>query len=138
MVGMESKEDDFLHAVRDGASGYILREASAVEVLTAIRAVSVGEAFCPPWFSVALFRCAAQQLAIQQNLRARNRSELSRREHQLVELICWGLTNKEIGSRLHLSEHTVKNHVHRIGVRLMWSRLPWRGSSTPLLSDVPW
>jgi DNA-binding NarL/FixJ family response regulator len=108
MVGMESKEDDFLHAVRDGAFGYILREAWAVEVLSAIRTVSVGEAFCPPCFSVALFRCAAQQLAIQQNLRTRSRSELSRREQQLVELICWGLTNKEIGSRLHLSEHTVK------------------------------
>jgi DNA-binding NarL/FixJ family response regulator len=49
-----------------------------------------------------------------QNLQARTRSELSRREQQLVELICWGQTNKEIASRLNLSEHTVKNHVHRI------------------------
>lgn len=32
----------------------------------------------------------------------------------MVELICWGLTNKEIAARLHLSEHTVKNHVHHI------------------------
>jgi DNA-binding NarL/FixJ family response regulator len=29
-------------------------------------------------------------------------------------LVCWGLTNKEIASRLHLSAHTVKNHIHRI------------------------
>ncbi len=114
MVAMECKEEDFLHAVREGASGYILREASAAEVLSAIRAVSAGEAVSSPCFSATLFRCAAQQLAIRQNLQTRNRSELSRREQQLVELICWGLTNKEIGSRLHLSEHTVKNHVHRI------------------------
>ncbi|PYX56700.1 MAG: hypothetical protein DMG76_14085 [Acidobacteria bacterium] len=33
----------------------------------------------------------------------------------LAELICWGLTNEEIASRLNLSEHTVKNHVHRHG-----------------------
>jgi len=111
---MECKEEDFLQAVREGVSGYVLREASAVEVLSAIRAISVGEAVCHACFSATLFRCAAQQLAIRQNLQARNRSELSRREHQPVELICWGLTNKEIGSRLHLSEHTVKNHVQRI------------------------
>lgn len=114
MVGMEPKEDNFLIAVREGAVGYVLREASATEVLSAIRSVSAGVAVCPPCFSAALFRCASQQLAIRQNLRTRSRHELSRREHQLVELMCFGLTNKEIASRLHLSEHTVKNHVHRI------------------------
>jgi two-component system response regulator DevR len=114
MVGMESKEDNFLLAVREGAAGYVLREASAAEVLSGIRAVAAGEAVCPPCFSATLFRYASQQLAIRQNLQTRSRPELSRREQQLVELICWGLTNKEIAGRLHLSEHTVKNHVHRI------------------------
>jgi two-component system, NarL family, response regulator DevR len=114
MVGMEPKEENFLLAVREGAAGYVLREASAVEVLSAIRAVVAGEAVCPPCFSAMLFRCASQQLAIRQNLRTRSRHGLSRREQQLVELLCFGLTNKEIASRLHLSEHTVKNHVHRI------------------------
>jgi DNA-binding NarL/FixJ family response regulator len=114
MVGMESQEESFLLAVREGATGYVLREASAAEVLNAIRAVAAGEGVCPPCFSATLFRYASQQLAIRQNLRTRGRSELSLRERQLVELICWGLTNKEIAGRLHLSEHTVKNHVHRI------------------------
>ncbi len=114
MVGMEPTEENFLLAVREGAAGYVLREASAAEVLSAIRAVAAGESVCPPCFSATLFRYASQQLAIRQNLRTRTRSELSRREQQLVELICWGLTNKEIATRLHLSEHTVKNHVHRI------------------------
>ncbi len=114
MVGMEPKEENFLLAVREGAAGYVLREASAAEVLNAIRAVAAGEAVCPPCFSAMLFRCASQQLAIRQNLRTHSRQGLSRREQQLVELLCFGLTNKEIASRLHLSEHTVKNHVHRI------------------------
>jgi DNA-binding NarL/FixJ family response regulator len=39
---------------------------------------------------------------------------LTRREQQLVETIRLGLSNKEIGSRLNLSEQTVKNHIHRI------------------------
>jgi two-component system response regulator DevR len=114
MVGMEPTEENFLLAVREGAAGYVLREASAVEVLSAIRAVAAGEGVCPPCFSATLFRYASQQLAIRQKLQTRTRCELSRREQQLVELICWGLTNKEIATRLHLSEHTVKNHVHRI------------------------
>ena len=114
MVGMEQKEEHFFHSVREGAAGYVLREASAAEVIGAIRAVAAGEAVCPPCFSATLFRCASQQLAIQQNLRSRAPSELSRREEQLVELICWGLTNKEIAFRLHLSGHAVKNHIHNI------------------------
>lgn len=114
MVGMEQKEEHFFQSVREGAAGYVLREASAAEVIGAIRAVAAGEAVCPPCFSATLFRCASQQLAIRQNLRSRSVSELSRREEQLVALICWGLTNKEIALRLHLSEHTVKNHIHNI------------------------
>ena len=114
MVGMDGREEDFLQAVREGAAGYVLREASAVEVVAAIRSVGAGEAVCPPRFSAALFRCAAQRLAIRLNLEKRSHSALSRRERQLVELVCCGFTNKEIASKLNLSEHTVKNHVHRI------------------------
>jgi len=114
MVGMDTKEEDFLHAVREGAAGYVLREASAAEVVAAIRSAGAGEAVCPPRFSATLFRCAAQRLAIRQNLQKLSHTGLSRREQQLVELICWGFTNKEIASRLNLSEHTVKNHIHRI------------------------
>jgi DNA-binding NarL/FixJ family response regulator len=114
MVGMEAKEENFFRSVREGSAGYVLREASAAEVLGAIRSVAAGESVCPACFSATLFRCASEHLAIQENLRSRDRSELSRREQQLVELVCWGLTNKEIASRLHLSAHTVKNHIHRI------------------------
>ena len=114
MIGMESREEDFLNAVRDGVAGYVLREASAAEVSTALHAVATGQSVCPPCFMAKLFQHAAQHLALRQNLQARNRSQLSRREQQLLTLLCAGLTNKEIANQLHLSEHTVKNHVHRI------------------------
>jgi len=114
MMGMEASEESFLLPVREGAAGYVLSEAPSLEVLDAISAVAAGEAVCPPRFSAALFRHASQHLLNRQNLQTRSQSELSRREQQLVELICWGLTNKEIAGRLHLSEYTVKNHVHRI------------------------
>jgi DNA-binding NarL/FixJ family response regulator len=114
MIGMESREEDFLNAVREGVAGYVLREASAAEVSNALHAVAVGESICPPCFMAKLFQHAAQHLALRQNLWALNPSRLSRREQQLLTLLCAGLTNKEIANQLHLSEHTVKNHVHRI------------------------
>jgi DNA-binding NarL/FixJ family response regulator len=114
MIGMESREEDFLNAVREGVAGYVLREASAAEVSNALHAVAVGESVCPPCFMAKLFQHAAQHLALRQNLWALNPSRLSRREQQLLTLLCAGLTNKEIANQLHLSEHTVKNHVHRI------------------------
>ena len=114
MIGMESREEDFLSSLRDGVAGYVLREASAAEVSSALHAVALGESVCPPCFMAKLFQHAAQHLALRQNLQARNPSNLSRREQQLLKLLCAGLTNKEIANQLHLSEHTVKNHVHRI------------------------
>jgi DNA-binding NarL/FixJ family response regulator len=114
MIGMELREEDFLNAVREGVAGYVLREASATEVSSALHAVAMGESVCPPCFMAKVFHHAAQHLALRQNLQARDRSQLSRRERELLRLLCAGLTNKEIANQLHLSEHTVKNHVHRI------------------------
>src|SRR6266496_2174169 len=48
MIGMEPDEQHFLQAVRDGATGYVLKDASALEVVTAVRAVAAGDAVCPP------------------------------------------------------------------------------------------
>lgn len=48
MVGMEAEQGTFLKAVRDGIVGYVLKEASAMEVAACVRSVANGEAFCPP------------------------------------------------------------------------------------------
>jgi len=114
MIGMERDEATFLRAVREGVMGYALKDASAMEIVSAIRGVAAGEAVCPPCFSRAIFQCAAQQLAVVPELTGFQPNGLSRREQQLVSLIRLGLTNKEIAARLNLSERTVKNHVHRI------------------------
>ena len=113
MVDMDSDEATFLRAVRAGSVGYLLKDASAMEVAAAIRAVAVGEAVCPPRLSMFLFRYIAQQAA-EPPTSVRGDVGLSRREQQIVELLRERLTNKEIASRLNLSEQTVKNHVHRL------------------------
>ena len=113
MIGMEPDEQSFLHAVRDGAAGYVLKDASALEVVAAVRAVLAGEAVCPPHLCASLFRYVARQTQLP-SFRARRDMGLTNREQQLIALIGRGMTNKEIASHLNLAEQTVRNHVHRI------------------------
>jgi len=110
MVDMEPDPTMFLRAVRQGVVGYVLKDASAMEVVSTINAVSAGEAVCPPALSMAMFECVARNY---KSTRERSRV-LSRRERELLTLLHDGLSNKEIASRLNLAEQTVKNHVHRI------------------------
>jgi DNA-binding NarL/FixJ family response regulator len=114
MVGMEAEESVFLRTVQAGAVGYILKDASAAEVSRTIRAVAQGEAVCPPALSGALFQWVARHKPAIPSLHLKTTLGLSRREQELVGLIQQGLTNKEMAVRLHLSEQTVKNHVHRM------------------------
>ncbi|MGA2021822.1 MAG: response regulator transcription factor [Candidatus Sulfotelmatobacter sp.] len=114
MVGMEAEESIFLRVVQAGAVGYILKDASAMEVARTIRAVAAGEGVCPGSLSGALFQWVTQHKPAIPSLYLKTSLGLSRREQQLVGLIQQGLTNKEMASQLNLSEQTVKNHVHRI------------------------
>ena len=109
MIDMELDQRTFLRAVREGVVGYVLKDASAMEVAGMIRAVAAGEAVCPPSLSMALFHVVQSRLFTGATSRM-----LSRREQELVTLLRERLTNKEIAARLNLSEQTVKNHVHRM------------------------
>lgn len=114
LIGMEDDEATFLRAVAEGVLGYVLEDAAAAENIRAIRVVASGEAVCPPRYSALLFQCAARDLSLSCNPSYRNRFGLSWREQQLVGLIRLGLSNKEIATRLNLSEQTVKNHIHHM------------------------
>lgn len=114
LVAMDDKPEDFLAAVRHGVLGYVLQEASAAEVVSAIRAVAIGEAVCPSKFLKLLFDAVAAQPARPDWVANQEHAQLTRREQQLIPLIGRGLTNKEIAGHLNISEQTVKSHVHRI------------------------
>lgn len=114
MVDMDPNEGTFLAAIRAGVVGYVLKDASAVEVAATIRAVVSGKAVCPPSLCMALFRSIGQQVPSPAPISWGADLGLSRREQQMVELLRERLTNKEIALRLSLSEQTVKNHVHHI------------------------
>jgi DNA-binding NarL/FixJ family response regulator len=114
LVGMEDDEDQFRSAVRAGSSGYLLKDASAADVLNAVRSVSRGEAVCPPRLCMSLFKWIADETRELSRRDSDSRPSLTMRQQQLVSLVARGLTNKEIASELNLSEFTVKNHLHRI------------------------
>jgi len=114
LVAMEDNHEHFLAAIRRGALGYVLQEASALDVVSAIRTVAAGEVVCPPGYVRVLFDQVAKHAVEFPSSRKRMRTGLTRREQQLVPLIGRGLSNKEIASHFGLSEQTVKNHLHRI------------------------
>ena len=113
-LGVENSEDDFLSAVRSGVVGYLHREASANDIVAAIRAVTRGEAVCPPHLTLLLLRYVNRLAKSAPIYRLRADLGLTRRQQQLLALVEKGWTNKEIANSLNLSEQTVKNHIHRI------------------------
>jgi DNA-binding NarL/FixJ family response regulator len=114
LIGMESDALTFLRAVRAGVLGYVLKDASSVDVAAAVRSVAKDEAVCPPSLCRVLFEQVAAPQTEAPCLQARHPFGLTRREQQLVEMMGRGLTNKEIALQLNLSDQTVKNHVHRV------------------------
>jgi DNA-binding NarL/FixJ family response regulator len=113
MIGMDADGQHFLQSIREGAMGYIAKDASAIEVVAAVRTVAAGGAACSADLCAFLFRFAARQNHMP-SYHARGKLGLTNREQQIVGFISRGLTNKEIASQLQLAEHTIRNHVHRM------------------------
>ncbi len=114
LIDMDNNREIFLECVRAGAVGYILKDASAAEVVSGVQAAAQGQAVCPPELCMHLFRAFSRQWTAMPSARFRIEFGLTRRQQQIVPMIAQGLTNKEIASNLNLSEQTVKNHVHGI------------------------
>lgn len=114
LVAMENDHNRFLTAIRHGVRGYVLQDASAADVVGAIRTVAEGQVVCPSGYAQVLFDFVAAQTEELPNSQRRAKWGLTRREQQLIPLIGRGLSNKEIANCLSLSEQTVKNHIYRI------------------------
>ena len=113
-LGIQDNEHDFLRAVSSGVVGYLSREASANDIVAAVRAVTRGEAVCPPHLTLLLLRYVNRLIKSAPIYRLKAQHGLTRRQQQLLSLVEKGWTNKEIACSLNLSEQTVKNHIHRI------------------------
>jgi DNA-binding NarL/FixJ family response regulator len=113
MLTISADDGDVVEAVRAGARGYVLKDASLEEILAAVRAAAAGDAWVSP-------RVAGPLLA-----RVRTQpdapppaAELSARERQVLRLIAGGLDNAAIGREMHLSDGTVRKYVSSILAKL--------------------
>ncbi len=104
-----------LEAIRRGAAGYLLKDATTSEVISTLHNVANGQlAVEPQLLREAL---ASREETPPSGDSARQRAEayaLTPREHDVLALVAEGLTNKEIGGRLSITEDTVKKHVQNI------------------------
>jgi len=114
LIGVTGEEAEFLQCVRAGVRGYLPKDASAEDVVEAVRALQEGAAICPGTLCASLFRYIEREATSFPSASVHRQLGLTRREQQLIPLIAEGLTNKEIANRFCLSEQTVKNHLYRM------------------------
>jgi len=110
--------DDYVYeALRSGASGFLLKDASARELADAVRLVAAGDALLAPSVTRRLIAEFARMGAPRTPGRAQL-DGLTERESEVLALVARGLSNAEIANRLVVAEQTVKTHVSRILMKL--------------------
>ncbi|MEU6088387.1 response regulator transcription factor [Streptomyces sp. NPDC047085] len=111
--------DEYVYdALRSGASGFLLKDASADQLAEAVRIVAAGDALLAPGITRRLI---AEFSRLDGNPRPplkQRVGDLTERETEVLALIAQGLSNAEIAERLFVAEQTVKTHVGRILVKL--------------------
>ncbi|MGW2634642.1 response regulator, partial [Streptomyces chattanoogensis] len=109
-------EDALLDSILAGASGYVLKQIQGADLVSAVRTVASGQSMLDPGATTMLMARLRGEEAAEQQPQAL--SGLSPREREILELIGDGLTNRQIGRQLYLSEKTVKNHISRLLAKL--------------------
>ena len=112
LTSSESGED-LLKAIKGGARGYIVKTTPMPELVAGLNDVIDGGAVVSPAMGGKLFDTVAQLLK-HRDLSAARRPTLTGRELEVLQSVAEGLTSREIGERLFISENTVKNHVRNI------------------------
>ncbi|MGW6143449.1 response regulator [Streptomyces sp. NPDC055144] len=110
-------EEALLDAIMAGASGYVLKQIKGSDLVSAVRTVASGQSMLDPATTARLMRSLRADPDATPEL-APELAGLSPRERDILALIGDGLTNREIGKRLYLSEKTVKNHISRLLAKL--------------------
>jgi two-component system nitrate/nitrite response regulator NarL len=103
-----ASEEQLLTAIAGGAKGIVLKDAALPELVQCVRRVAAGGQWLPSYLINAALARGARRAP----------EPLTNRERQIVEMVAGGLSNKEIGRRLDLSEGTVKVHLHNVYQKL--------------------
>jgi len=105
MLTVSENPESLMAALKAGAHGYVLKGVSASELRAIVRSVAAGEAYVTPTLAAELLTEFSRP-RVPDSFAA-----LTARETDVLDLLSQGLTNREIGERLHLAEKTVKHHM---------------------------
>ena len=112
MLTVSDEEADLYEAVKNGASGYLLKDSSIDEVAQAVRVVAEGQSLISPSMAVKLLDEFKEMSRTDREQVPTPR--LTDRELEVLRLVATGLNNREVAKQLFISENTVKNHVRNI------------------------
>jgi two-component system response regulator DevR len=112
--------DNFVYeAVTSGAQGYLMKEIDPAGLVKAVQDVAAGRSILDPDATSRVLRMLRAGTGTE---RASVLSRLSKQEHRVLELVARGLTNKQVGEQLDLSENTVKNYLVNVFEKLQVKR----------------
>jgi DNA-binding NarL/FixJ family response regulator len=114
MLTASEEDDHLIKALKIGTRAYILKGVAARELLRILRTVAAGESYVPPALAASLLLELHEPGARSQKAESNPINELTPREREILEGLASGLSNKEIGQKLFLSEKTVKHYVTNI------------------------
>ena len=109
---------DILQYVKAGANGFILKDATLNDFLTTIRSVAEGSTVLPPLLVDSLFSQIVEHAVREGKTKLKEAVRMTKREREVIVLLSEGMSNKEIGQRIHVSTYTVKSHIHNIMEKL--------------------
>ena len=108
-------KNEFVQAMKLGCSGIVLKQTAPELIVKSIRKVHGGEIWLDSHTTAAVMRQFAAPGEIGgASGKSRERSPLSQREREIVQLVAQGYKNKEMAEKMFISEQTVKNHLHNI------------------------
>ena len=105
---------DVVEFVKEGVSGFILKDATFEDFVGTIRSVAEGESVLPRSLTGSLFSQIIEKVAGEGKVSLIESVRMTKREREVIELIAEGLSNKEIAQQLNIATYTVKSHVHNI------------------------
>jgi len=111
-------EDNAMRALEHGVAGFVLKSCAPAELIAAVRAAHCGDAYLAPPVTRLVLDMVAPARAARRRAAAQRLAALTARESQVLGLVAEGLSNAEIGQRLHMSEATIKTYVSRVLARL--------------------
>ena len=112
-----SDDEALFQAIMAGAAGYVLKQIRSADLVDAVRRVAAGQNLLDPVVTARVLERLRRGPAQDERL-----ARLTEQEHKVLDLLAEGLTNREIGERLHLAEKTIKNYVTALLAKMGMAR----------------